>query len=480
MSSPSTLQVSWDKGMRQDVPRHMLAENAAWNLVDIVLGVDGLQERGGYVYSSPDLSTVKATASYIVSGMAAPFSAAEQNICLDEDGELYKVTSSTVATDIGAAFAAVSLSFHRENVIIPDPAGSLGPKTYNGSTVAALGGSPPAGKYACVFNDWSVLGCSGALPNRIWFSAAGDPATWDTTQAWVDADQKLVGLAAVSGAVLGFTDQGVERWSGTIAPPGSDFTHRILTTGSPAYSRSITQTGQNVCWASRDGIFMTDASSVYDLSYDCGLKTYWKDLLAADTANAWNVSAGILADRYLVLSVMNGATQIGSLVIDIPLRRAWRWTNIDAQGMWSSGPKLYFGRRGAAYVGELTSTFEKSGTYKADGDGTIVTSVIETRYFQGPSGLKTWRAVYPTYDLRDAATDNPTFQLSYVLSPEATSYTNVGSPLTETTASTRARVEVNKKSEGIGLKLTCSGASADFRLYGIDADVYGMERSRTS
>jgi hypothetical protein len=131
-------------------------------------------------------------------------------------------------------------------------------------------------------------------------------------------------------------------------------------------------------------------------------------------------------------------------------------------------------------VGELSATFEKAAAVKADADGTTVASVIETRFFQGPSGLKTWRAVYPSYDLRDAATDNPTIQTSYILSPEATSYTNVGSALAETTELKRARIEVNKKSEGIALKLTRANAASDFRLYGIDADVMAMERSRTS
>ncbi len=479
MSSPSTLQVSFDKGMRRDVPRHLLPQNAGWNLVDMVLGSDGTQERGGYTYASPDLSTVKATASYVIAGILAPFTTGDQNLCLDEDGELYKITSSTVAVDIGTAFYASSLSFHRERVIIPSGNGAVVPKVYDGSTLADLGGSPPTARYACVFNDWSILASSAALPNRLWPSAAGNPASYDKNNAWFDADHKLCGVAAVSGAVLGFTDHGVERWSGTIPPPGSDFTHRVLVTGSPAYLNSITQTGSNVCWASQDGIFMTDGSTVVDHSYDCGVKTFWQEIVAGSGA-AWHVSAGILADRYLVVSVMNGVTFVDCFVIDIPLRRCWRWTNVDSWGMWAAGPHLYFGRRNAPYVADLASVFDKAAAVKTDGDGTTVAGLVETRFFQGPSGLKTWRAVYPTYDMRDAATDSPTVQLSYLTSPEATSYTNVGSALAETTASTRARIEVNKKAEGIALKFTRSSAAGDYRLYGIDTDVYGMERSRTS
>lgn len=478
MSSPSTLQVSFDKGRRRDVSRHELPQNAVWDLVDYVLGPVGAQERGGYTYASPDIHGVKGTAAFIVNGMVAPFSAGDQNLCIDEDGELYKITSPSVASDIGAVHAAQSLSFHRERVIIPDSAGNWAPKVYNGSTIATLGGSPPTAKYACVFNDWSVLGGSGALPNRLWFSAAGNPASWDTTNAWVDADHKLCGVAAISGAILGFTDHGVERWRGSVAPPGSDFTHNILTTGSPAYTMSICQNGSSVFWASQDGIFMTDGATAYDLSFDCGIKSYWQALVALGAS--WHVSAGILADRYLVVSVMNGATFVECIVIDVPLRRNWSWTNIDAWGFWTDKENLYFGRRGAAFVGELSSTFKKAAAVKTDGDGTVVTSSVETRFFEGPSGLKTWRALYPTYDLRDAAADDPTIQFSYILSPEATSYTNIGSALGETTASTRPRIELNKKSQGIACKITRANAAGDFRFYGLDTDVYGMERSRTS
>jgi len=484
----------------------MLPVNAAWNLVDYVLGSVGTQERGGYTYASPDLSTVKATASYVVNGIVAPFAAADQHLTIDEDGEVYKVTSPTVATDIGVVSSA-SLSFHRERVIFPQTGGTGPPSVYDGTSLAGLGGSPPYGKYATVFNDWSILASSAALPNRIWFSGAGDPASWDTANAWIDADHKLCGIAAVSGAILGFTDHGVERWRGSIAPPGSDFTHNVLTAGAPAYTRSIIQNGSNVFWASQDGIFMTDGATPYDLSFDCGIKSYWQSLVASGAS--WNVSAGILDDRYLVVSIMDGATFKDCVVIDVPLRRCWRWTNIDAQSFWSSGSKLYFGSRGSARVGELSSTFLKSSTVQTDGDGTTVASVIETRYYGGPSGLKTWRALYPTYDLQDSASNAPTVQFSYVLSPEATNYTNIGSAQARTNAAIetfdslnvlwdataytwdgtwlensgerkRTRFALNKKSEGIGFKLTRANAASNFILYGLDADVYGMERSRTS
>jgi hypothetical protein len=415
-----------------------------------------------------------------VNGIVAPFVAGDQNLCLDEDGELYKVASSISATDVGAAYASQSLSFHREYVIIPDPAGAAAPKAYNGTSISTLGGTPPFGKYASVFLDRSILAAPAALPQRIYFSAAGDPATWDTTNAWMDADHKLCGVAANGGTIIAFTDHGVERWRGSIPPPGSDFTHTVLADGSAPYTASICTNGSNVFWASQDGIFMTDGASVYDLTFDCGMKSYWQALVASGAS--WNVSAGILADRYLVVSVMNGVTRIDCMVIDVPLRRCWRWSNIDAWGMWPAGPHLYFGRRNAAFVGDLASTFAKSAAVKSDpGGADPVRSYIETRFYKGSSGLKTWRAIYLDYDLRDAATDNPIIGIAYILSPESSSYVPPTVYwLNKTVAATRSRLEINKKSEGIGLLITRSYASADFRLYGIDADIYAMERSRTS
>ncbi len=473
MSNPATLQVSFEKGMRREVSRHMLPKDAAWDLRDVVLGGAGLQERGGWTHASPDLSTIKATASYVVSGLVAPFSAGDQNLCVDEDGELYKITSSTVASDLGAlGFPARIGRYYRELVIFSDYWGNAYPKKYNGSTISALAGSPPLAKFSCVFNDWFVLGGTSALPNRVYFSAAGNPESWDTSAAWIDADHKIKGLVTVNRAILIFTDHGIERLRGSIAPPGSDLTHDTLAVSQAPYITSIVQSGGYVMWANRDGVFMTDGASISDLTLDCGLKRYWQAIATAGEETSY---AGILSDRYYVITMAESA-----YVIDIPMRRAWRWSNIPARNFWSSGPYLYFGRSDAPYVGELSSTLEKTAAVKNDANGTPVTSLIETLYYEGPTGLKTWRAVYPSYYLADAASDNPTFQLSYILSPESTSYTNVGSAQAETTEKTRSRVEVNKKSSGIALRLTRSNAAADFRFYGMDADVFGMERSRTS
>src|SRR5689334_11704155 len=108
--------------MRQDEPRDSLPPGAAWNLVDYIpdLGAD-LTGRGGYAYSSPDLSTVKATAGYVQTVAYAPFPSGSKVCAIDEDGEFYTVSSTTVATDVGAASTCLQAPFfYRQKLIVPN------------------------------------------------------------------------------------------------------------------------------------------------------------------------------------------------------------------------------------------------------------------------------------------------------------------------------------------------------------------------
>src|SRR4029077_16146738 len=112
-------------GMRQDEPRELLARQAAWNLVDFIPDNGApLRKRGGYAYASPDISTVKPTASYMQAVGYAPFEDAPKLCAIDEDGELYTIDSTSAATDIGMACSTLQTPFfYLDNLIIPNVTG---------------------------------------------------------------------------------------------------------------------------------------------------------------------------------------------------------------------------------------------------------------------------------------------------------------------------------------------------------------------
>lgn len=477
--------------MVRDVPRNQIPATAAWNLVDGIPNQGAAwRERGGYSYASANITSTKATASYVVAGLVAPFSAGTKNLAIDEDGELYVIVSSSSTTDVGAAVAPVQNPvFHRNKAIIPASDGTTAPKYYDGSTLGNLGGSPPAGKYATVFKDRTVLARSSANPNRLWFSGPGDPTTWDTTNGYWDSSQPVNAIAALRNAIVIFHDSSFERLRGSIPPPGSDFIMEFGAAQGCTDARSIVNYGDTIVFANTNGVWITDGTTPLDLTTACGIKTYWQDLFASYSASTWTIAGGIIK-KYYVVTIMNGSSFVDCGIFDLENRIFFRASNIDATSFWGSiaaQEELYFGRRGAARVGYLSSIFMKSSTVKNDADGTAVTSTLETGYFMGREPqVKRWKKAHATYDLRDAASDNPTMSISYVSSPELTNYTTPSGPdgasvsaLSETSAIKKDRVSLNTgETFGLGLKISRTNASSDFRLYAVEVEVSEQEGGR--
>ena len=70
-------------------------------------------------------------------------------------------------------------------------------------------------------------------------------------------------------------------------------------------------------------------------------------------------------------------------------------------------------------------------------------------YFRlGSRGKSRLKSIYLTYDMRDAASDNPQLDTLYLTSPEATSRVGLSPTLSETTAMTRSRVPVGVAANG--------------------------------
>jgi hypothetical protein len=65
-----------------------------------------------------------------------------------------------------------------------------------------------------------------------------------------------------------------------------------------------------------------------------------------------------------------------------------------------------------------------------------VTGVYESPFFSEKGEQLSWKKVYLDGDLRDAASDNPTFSVSYIESPEQTSYTALATFSESTTQKT--------------------------------------------
>ena len=486
-------------GVKQDLPRDQLPAGSLWYATDMLPSINAkLRERGGYSYASANIAAVVATASYVIGGIHAPFVAASKNCVIDEDGNLVTVADDVTITDAGVfsggavtdvgAFVIVSQNpvFHRDKVIAFAAGGATAPKKYTGSAISALGGSPPNAIYATVFTDRTVAGRTTAQPQRLYFSAAGNPESWDTTNSYIDLTYPITGLASLRTAILIFHDGYVSRIRGytppTVAGGSGDFAvdDPIWNVGC-SDARSIAYWGDQIIFADGEGIYTTDGAGVDDLTRRCGMKRYWQNtIMAGYTSKVGSIAGGVLRDHYII-TVINGINTFqGGAVIDLRNLAWWPITNLDFTSMWSKQAavdELYAGRRGAARIASLASIFVPAASVRNDGDGDVVAGTVETPYYRGKPGEKGWRRLFLTHYLADYATDNPTVAVSYVKTPEATSYAAITGSLTENTAEDRKPKSLGFSSDGVAFKLTRANAG-DWRLSSIEADVHTREGSR--
>ena len=495
-SGPAPIQGSYRLGMKRDYSRDQMPPNSLWNILDFLPEVVDapLQKRGGYSYASGATSAITSTSDHIVAGLWAPYSAGAVNLFFDEDGHAFARTrSGTADIDAGTtsltANSTISPVFYNDTVIVPGAGGTNAPKkiTYNGSTfsITALGGSPPAGKYAIIYKDVLWLASSSSSADTIVFSTAGNPeAAWDTTNKVLAVSFPITGMAALANAVFVFMEQRTARIRGSVPPPDSDFI-----VDDPMYnvgctdSRSIATYRDKVIWGSGEGLFISDGSAMEDLTALCGQKSWWLDVMAGREglatgstydSSSWTIAGAVHRDYY-VYCVMNGTTKVDAGMIDLKTYTWTRFSNFDFDFLWTRSfpTEIYGGRRNASRVAALSNIWVPSSSNKADADGTNIVPSVELPYFVGGPSLKNFYNAYLTWFMSDAASDAPTLQLSYLLSPEDTSYTALDPTMAVTTDITRAHFPINLSGYGIAFKIAQTGPSADTRVYTLELDAGG-------
>jgi hypothetical protein len=117
--------------------------------------------------------------------------------------------------------------------------------------------------------------------------------------------------------------------------------------------------------------------------------------------------------------------------------------------------------------------WQPSATTKLDAEGTPVTPIFESRLVSTSIGLKRYGFSHLSYDMRDAATDNPTLETMIATGIEADSgFADVReSPLVETTRSIRKRFTIYKNSQGLSLRLVQANASAKTEIYFVETEI---------
>lgn len=524
MAQPFTIHSQY-AGMARDSSRDALPPPYVWNLQDFIPNQLGapLRKRGGYVYASSAMtgSSISRVMSGVVDDISQLFAIdAASSTSLGPGVWVVSTSSAGDVTFLGSITAGSAGStpanngFKLGNPVVFDnkvvvPLGTdqknavwAAPVKIEGGVISRCSGlsaTDPGYHYAGVYGDRVVLGNSADNPHRLRFSAALAANDFTDGTAWIDCPRKVNGLVGLANVLLIFSLQETHRIRGKTPPPGSDMILDKLSDYGCVDHRSIATWSGKAVYADTNGVYLTDGINTADLIDAGQMRNYYQPLLANYTS-AWELNGGVFRDYYyLAITDGPGGTFRDCLVCDLR-RRAWfRFQNFPFRGyteLKTGGHQdLYAACGDAPRLARVTDIYTPTAANKNDANGTPVLPVIEypaprgyrllRRKWITSQGLTRWNRFYLSYDLRDAATDNPTMTMSYVASPGGTSYTAMAPALPETTDWSRAGRSFGpsgsrggKIAPTVALKVAQTVASADTSIYTLQAEYTTLEESR--
>jgi hypothetical protein len=521
MARTLPLSQNFDQGFVSDISRDELGKSAAFRMRDYIPQLEApLRKRGGWSYGSPDLGTVGGLAASVASGGYLSFPGDGHVVAISNAGSVYQLKrfdglGGALVTDTGDTSIVPTwpIFWHKTGTkyygIILAGLGQTAkvPKKYYDTTGALayqsqpIGGTPPLARMGFSWGDYLVLGNyfdpsdSNTLKNYRWaFSGVGNPDSWTLSgvnASTVDFPEEIIAGAPVRNAILAWGYDNCHIVTGDTPPPGGNLSRKILWAGNGTFDGRSVQTWRDYAiWANSAGVYSSDGATLTDLTADGGISTYYRQTVAGFAfAQGWSAVGGIYRDHY-VLTIRNAAgTVVTTLVCDVQ-RKVWtEWTNVQAALFFhrAAGPgtalidgseELFFAHKSSPRVGKISTLWTPSATYAADGDGNTVLPVIETPYYDmGNEAQKRIRNLYLSYDIRTAGA-SPLLRVSFTVDPTVGAAYTVAGDLATTTVQQRKPVGIRRAALGVALKIEQVGASADTRIFGIEAEGHPREASR--
>jgi hypothetical protein len=522
MGQTLALSRNFDQGFVSDTSRDELGPAQAYRMKDWIPQLDApLRKRGGWSYGSPDLSGLGGTAASVATLGYLPFPDDGHVIAVSNGGSVYQLkrfdgSGGALVTDTGDTSIIPSwpIFYHvtgtkKYGIILGglSQAGKV-PKRYYDTTGAgayqsqALGGTPPLARFGFSWGDYLVLGNwydpsapTPLITNSLGFRGVGNPDSWTLSGASASTfgfPEEIVAGVPLLNTQLIFGYTTVYSLTGDTPPPGGNLVRKPLFQANGTFDgRSVAAWRSYAIWANASGVFSSDGATFTDLTKGGGISNYYRSLVSGFAfSQGWSAVAQILYDRY-VLTIRNASgALVTTLVCDLD-RKVWtEWTNIPAANfahrpsgpgtsLFGGGEELFAAHMGLPRIITLSGLFSPASANAADADGNPVLPSLETPFYNmGNTGLKRIRNLYVSYDIRTAGA-SPLLRASALVTPESgASYSTLTPDLITTTKQRRAPVGVRKVALGVGLKITQVGASADTRIYGIEAEGHAQERSR--
>lgn len=463
----------FSKGMVRDTGRVAIPDGSVYDSADYLLDKPGVaRKRGGTGYAFAALTG----ATYVTALEHVPFIAGAQLMSVGSNGHLFKG-----ATDVGALTANTHLNLAVSPggtyLIIPYAgAGALAQK-YDNATITTLAAGMPLAH--TVSYKSRLVSSSNSVLNRLFFSPVPDVnATWDNANSWIDCDNQISGLAALNNALLIFSAEATERIIGATPPPNSDMDRAPISNVGCTDCRSIVTESPYVYFANPQGVFMTNGTTPVSLTQQGGIRDYWRSLFTGyvsaaplPTGATWTISSGFWRG-FLFVSVLDASRNLQAcLMCDVARRAWWRLTNMPAMAWVASvyGTELYYGDGSTNRIVTTSGIFSPTAANKADANGVAIQPTIEFRPVGQGTGIKAYAWGHLDFDMRDAASDNPTMAITVKTGINANvTLTPPESPLGETTTLVRPRFQINRNAQAATVALAQSGPSASTEIYALE------------
>jgi hypothetical protein len=383
-------------------------------------------------------------------------------------------------------------------------------------TVGALPASASKAKVGIAYRQRLCLAGDPANPSNVYFSPVEevDPPTlpgplgpWDT-EAWIGTNNEVTGLAGMAGQILVFHPAMIERIRGTV-PPGRDldtdmFVETLTDQVGCIHPHTIVPWRENVIFADERGVFMTDGSTVRNLTELGGMGDFWRQAYGSRIAGR-SVSCGTFLD-YLVVTVLS---QVGSFVVPFTLvcdlgTRAWfRFRNFPATCYIPSESGIeeaFCGHHDSHRLMKVSPMFQDPVTLVSpapdylDGDGTPVYSRMATGFkrLSREEGMKRIRSIRVSYHhesltralaaegLRvEYRTDPPSLEEIDPATGDATGWIEAGR-LPDTLEYTRKKVPVGKRGYGLMVRVTALSSARTSRFFSIGVESTDQDRGKVT
>jgi len=501
------------KGFTRDFAVDSLPAGYLWDLVDAIPNRKGarVEQRGAWEYFSG------ALAGPITGGYHAAFSQG-QRLLVAAGGVLHNVDISTGAlSNYGAVGSLIQNGAKlTDRVFFMDGAGAAVPQYATFAAVAApIHASAPKAKVGIAYKGRLVLGGDPAHPENVYFSRLEDDTTgpgplaaWDP-ESWIGTNAEVTGLAPMAGQILVFHPSSIERIRGSV-PPGTgidpDMQADTLTEQvGCTQPHTIVPWRENILFADERGVFLTDGSTVRNLTELGGIGDFWRVAYGYKLPDQ-GVSAGTFLD-YLVVTIncqMPPATAVNfTLVCDLNTRSWFRFTNYPATCYIPSEAameQLWAGHLGTNRLARTSRMFQDVIPPPVplpdyvDGNGVPVHSSMTTGFnrLANNEGMQRLHNLFLSYHHQsftralapdgirvEYRTDPPTPEDIDVATGAVTGWTLAGK-VPDVDVYSRKKLPIGKRGFGVMVRITDETSSRITRVYALGIQQTSQDRAKVT